>query len=145
MLTRWRRNVWLNTFFVSLVSFVYKHLFNVYICQTLQSLALTKLLSPTDCVHAACSVPACSVGHVQLFAILWTAACQAPLPMGLSRQEYWSGLPCSPPGDLLDLGIETVSSESLHCRHMLYCWAFREAPLVTNCHLDNYFWVAHYF
>ena len=30
----------------------------------------------------------------------------APLSMGLSRQEYWSGFPCSPPGDLSDLGIE---------------------------------------
>ena len=35
---------------------------------------------------------------VRLFATLWTVACQAPLSMGFSRQEYWSGLPCpSPP------------------------------------------------
>ena len=31
--------------------------------------------------------------HVQLFVILWTTVCQAPLSMGSSRQEYWSGLP----------------------------------------------------
>ena len=36
----------------------------------------------------------------------WTVAHQAPLSMGLSRQEYWSGLPFSSPGDLLDPGIE---------------------------------------
>ena len=36
--------------------------------------------------------------RVRLFAALWTVACQAPLSMGLSRQEYLSGLPCSPPG-----------------------------------------------
>ena len=36
----------------------------------------------------------------------WTAALQAPLSMGLSRQEYWSGLPFPPPGDLRDSGIE---------------------------------------
>ena len=35
-----------------------------------------------------------------LFATLWTVACQAPLSMGFSRQEYWSGLACPPPGDL---------------------------------------------
>ena len=35
---------------------------------------------------------------VPLFATPWTVACQAPLSMGFSRQEYWSGLPCSPPG-----------------------------------------------
>ena len=44
-----------------------------------------------------------------LFATLWTVACQAPLSMGFSRQESWSGLPCPPPGDLPDSGIETVS------------------------------------
>ena len=38
----------------------------------------------------------------------WTVAHQAPLSMGLSKQEYWSELPCSPPGDLEDLGIEPV-------------------------------------
>ena len=35
--------------------------------------------------------------------------CQAPLFIGFSRQQYWSGLPCSPPGDLPDPGIESVS------------------------------------
>ena len=46
--------------------------------------------------------------HVSLFVTLWTIALQAPLSMGLSRQEYWSGLPC-PPGDLPDPGIESAS------------------------------------
>ena len=36
----------------------------------------------------------------------WTVAHQAPLSMGFSRQEYWSGLPCPPPGDLPNPGIE---------------------------------------
>ena len=36
--------------------------------------------------------------HVQLFMTPWTIAHQAPLPMGFSRQEYWSGLPWPPPG-----------------------------------------------
>ena len=47
--------------------------------------------------------------HVQLFVTLWTIASQAPLSMGFSRQEYWSGLPCPPPGDLPDPGIEPAS------------------------------------
>ena len=50
-------------------------------------------------------VPSC-FSRVQLFATLRTVAWQAPLSMGFFRQEYWSGLPCPPPGDLLDLGIE---------------------------------------
>ena len=48
--------------------------------------------------------------RVQLCVTLWTAACQAPLSMGFSRQEHWSGLPCPPPGDLPDPGIKPRSS-----------------------------------
>ena len=48
-------------------------------------------------------------GCVQLFATLWTAAHQAPLSMGFSRQEYWSGLPFPTPGDLPDPGIKPMS------------------------------------
>ena len=44
---------------------------------------------------------------IQLFAPLWTVACQA-LSMGFLRQEYWSGLPFSPPEDLPNVGIEPV-------------------------------------
>ena len=49
---------------------------------------------------------------VQLFVTVWTVACQAPLSMGFSRQEYWSGLPCPPPGDLPDPGIKPTSLAS---------------------------------
>ena len=45
------------------------------------------------------------LSHVSLFATPWTVAYQAPPSMGLSRQEYWSGLPFPSPGDLLDPGI----------------------------------------
>ena len=47
--------------------------------------------------------------RVQLFASLWTVAHQAPLSVKFSRQEYWSGLPCPPPGDLPDPGMEPKS------------------------------------
>ena len=43
----------------------------------------------------------------------WTIACQAPLSKGFSREEYWSGFPCPPPGDLPDSGIEPASLMSL--------------------------------
>ena len=54
----------------------------------------------------------CVLNHssrVRLFATPWTIACQAPLSTGFSRQEYWSGLPCPPPGDLPNQGIEPMS------------------------------------
>ena len=51
----------------------------------------------------------CVLSCVQLFATPWTVARQAPLCIGLSRQEYWRRLPSPPPGDLPDSGIELVS------------------------------------
>ena len=48
------------------------------------------------------------LSHVRLFATLWTVAQQVPLPMGFSRQEYWSGLPFPSPGDLPNPEIEHV-------------------------------------
>ena len=47
--------------------------------------------------------------HIQLFATLWTVAHWAPLSLGFSRQEYWSGLPCPSPGDPSNPGIEPGS------------------------------------
>ena len=49
------------------------------------------------------------LSRVQLCATLWIVANQAPLSMGFSRQQSWSGLPCPPPGDLPDPGIERAS------------------------------------
>ena len=53
----------------------------------------------------------CVLSHfscVQLFETLWTEAHEAPLFTGFSRQKYWNGLPCPPPRDLPDPGIEPV-------------------------------------
>ena len=52
----------------------------------------------------------CGLCHVLLFVIPWTVARQAPLSMGVSSQEYWSGLPFPPPGDFPDAGIKPASS-----------------------------------
>ena len=57
----------------------------------------------------------------------WTVACQAPLSMGFSRQEYWSGLPCPSLGDLPNPGLgRAVHLDLLHCRQIFYHWATRE-------------------
>ena len=50
-----------------------------------------------------------SLSRVRLLATPWTAAYQAPLSMGFSRQECWSALPFPSPGDLPDPGIEPGS------------------------------------
>ena len=56
-----------------------------------------------NCIYAK------SLSRVRLFATPWTAAHQAPLSVRFSRQEYWSGLPCPPSGDLPNPGIEPRS------------------------------------
>ena len=53
-----------------------------------------------------------SLSCVRLLATPWTVAYQAPLSVGFSRQEYWSGLPFPPPGELPDPGIEPMSPVS---------------------------------
>ena len=50
-----------------------------------------------------------SLSHVRLFVTPWPVAHQAPLSMGFSRQGYWSGLPCPPPGDLPRPGLKPAS------------------------------------
>ena len=52
------------------------------------------------------------VTQLGLLETLWTVAHQAPLSLGLSRQEYWSGLPLPPPGDLPNPGIKPASPVS---------------------------------
>ena len=59
-----------------------------------------------------------SLSRVRLFATPWTVARQAPLSMGFSRQEHWSGLPFPSPGDLPNSGIEP-GSPSKSTAHVL--------------------------
>ena len=80
----------------------------------------------------------------------WTVAHQAPLSIGSSRQEYWSGLPCPPPGDLPDPGMEptyltypTLAGGFFTTRTSLFCeqysWNSGEGngtPLQYSC-LEN--------
>ena len=66
-----------------------------------------------------------SFQSVQLFVTLCTVACQAPLSMGFSKQEYWNGLPCPYPGDLPDPGIKPTSLCLLH-------WQAGSLPLAPS-------------
>ena len=88
----------------------------------------------------------CMLSHfnrVQLCETLWTVVCQAPLSMAFSRQEYWIGLPCPPPGDLPYPGIKPCLFHFLH-------WQAGSLPLVppgkpfiqsTSCEMLS--WVNH--
>ena len=63
-------------------------------------------------VHISCVCVLCHFSCVWPFVTLWTIARQAPLSMGFSRQEYWSGLPYPPPGYLPDPGMEPATPAS---------------------------------
>ena len=63
------------------------------------------LPSPTVCCPQ-------SLSHVQLFVTQWTVTCQAPLSVGFSRPESWSGLPFPPPGEFPNPGIKPASATS---------------------------------
>ena len=69
---------------------------------------------------------------VRIFATLWTVAHQALLSMGFSRQEYWSGLPCPPPGDLPNPGIEPTSLTLVG--GFFITSTTREAPICIHIH-----------
>ena len=73
----------------------------------------------THCKETMCVQPS-RFTCVQLSVILWTVAQQAPLSMESSREEYWSGFLCPPPGDLSDPGIEPSSHVSCIGRWVLY-------------------------
>ena len=68
------------------------------------------------------------LSHVVLCATLWIVACQVPLSLGFSRQEYWSGSPCPSPGDLPNLGILPMSLMS--------------PTLVQGCFIISFTWEA---
>ena len=100
--------------------------------------------------------------HIRLFETLWTISCQAPQSMGFSK-ECWSGLPCSPPGDLPSPGIELVSSgtpalaggfftisttwkvqlpltESLFCARHLLKWFMCSQLFIFTTNLRDWWW-----
>ena len=69
---------------------------------------MTSSTSNQPTVHCVVIVVS-SLSHIQLFVTPWTVAHQAPLSMGFSGQEYWSGLLFPSPGDLSNPGIEPAS------------------------------------
>ena len=70
---------------------------------------MSRLFAVLGDILCVCVCVRCRFSCDQLFVTLWTITHQAPLSMEFSRQEYWSGLPCPPSGDLPDRGIEPTS------------------------------------
>ena len=96
---------------------------------------------------------ACSLSSVLTW---WTVTCKSPLSMGFSRQEYWSGLSCTPPRDLPNPGIQWTSHSSpalqadcLQLSHwgspllghmaVLFFFTFKELPYCSHSGWNNLF------
>ena len=108
-------------------------------CASVQPWAALRLMAPFQHqgflpgvgLSAVLSLPLSRVpsrknfSRVQICVTLRTVACQAPLSMGFSRQEYWSGLPCPPPGDLPQPRDQT------HISYVSY-WQAGSLPLVPR-------------
>ena len=92
---------------------------------------LRALPRPTECTSPSAGM-LCFATQSCLFVTPWTGACQAPLSVGFSRQEHWSGLPCPPPGDL------TAPPGFPHCRWILYHLSHQGRPEIPE-------WVAYPF
>ena len=99
-------------------------------------------ISSIQLIHTPLTSRVCvyySRSCVHFFVTSWTIAHQAPLSMGFSRREYWSGLPFPSPGDLPDPGIKPASLAS----PALACSLLSEPPGKPSTHvfLLNFFFV----
>ena len=77
------------------------------------------------------------LSHVVLCATLWIVACQVPLSLGFSRQEYWSGSPCPSPGDLPNLGILPMSLMSPTLVHGCFIISFTWEALPSSIQFSS--------
>ena len=73
-----------------------------------------------------------SLSHIQLFATLWTVACQTPLSMGFFRQGYWSGLPCPSPGVFPSQGSNPSSPVAPALQGDSLLISHRESPMASQ-------------
>ena len=107
------------------------------LCQDGNSLYIILFITSLNCrdsslLEAKLCMCAQSLSCVWLFVTPGTVARQASLSIGLSWQEYWSGLPFSPPEDLLNSGIQPAFPVTPALRWIPYHWAIGESPKIIN-------------
>ena len=114
---------------------------------------LKKLNVELQCVFVLTRTRACThllnhFSHVQLFVTLRTIVHQACLSLGFSRQEYWNGLPCSPPGDLPDPGIKpgslALQRGATWGAHTITIWPSSSTPRYTAGKTEAGTWIGIY-
>ena len=107
-IARFHSFLWLNIYTHTHTLYIYIHT-NMYTHTCMPHISIhSSINGHLGHFHILCCVLS-RFNHVQLFETLWTVALHAPLSMGFSRQEYWSGLPVPSPGDLPHPGMEPAS------------------------------------
>ena len=98
---------------------VFRFLFSLsslrWMCHSTLVLSSSIFCGPPSSLALNVKVKVKSLSRVRLFSTPWTVAYQAPPSVGLSRQEYWNGLPFPSPGDLPDPGIEPKDQTQVSC------------------------------
>ena len=79
-----------------------------------------------------CLLACCCFSHVWVFVTLWTVTCLASLFIGVSRQEYWSGFPCFPLGDLPTQGLNCISCVPCFSGRFFIHWATWEVLFLKS-------------
>ena len=106
-------NIWKNCVFRTNAGYCYLNktgLYSELVYWKGESILRAKFkLGLVEPLHDMCCAVLSHFSYVQLFATLWAVSHQAAMSMGFSRQEYWSGLPFLPPGDLPEPGNKPVS------------------------------------
>ena len=97
-----------------------------------------KILTIVPCVCVCAVTQSCPT-----LCDLWTVACQTPLSIGFSRQEYWSGLPCPPQRIFLTQESNPYRPCLLHCMQVLSHWATWEAHS-SLCYTVKPLWLVAY-
>ena len=112
----------------------------IWVCQLEFNFSMSLIplgLGVSVCICAQLHSRVC----VRLFLTLCTVACQTPPSTGFSKQEYWRGLPCPPPGcPFPTQGLNQHLIHLLHCRQILYHWATEETLEVDRYFLLNILW-----
>ena len=98
---------------------------SIFVLHTLQELNFHLKIEKvwkfqSQLLHQVCACVLSCFNRVRLFATMWTVACQAPLLMGFSQQEYWSGFPFPPPEIFWPRDQTLVSCLSCIARQVLY-------------------------
>ena len=130
---KWKKNNFIYTYIIYIHIYMYIYVYMcIYIIYMYTYIYITCILYIYIYIYIYTCVVLKSLQSCQILCNLWTVAYQAPLSMGFSRQECWSGFPCPPPEIFPTHRSNPCFLCLLQCRQFLYCWATRDAHVYVH-------------